>query len=307
MEINLNNLKLDNNTKILKNESLKKHTSFGVGGKASFIIFPKNDKDLINIIQYAKKNKYKMFFLGSGSNVLASDNGFNGIVITLKKVLNKIIFNEKDIYTQAGAMLGTMVKTALSKGYKGFESLVGVPGTVGGALVMNAGAHGSEISELFISSRTVDENGEIKTYLKKDIDFTYRKSSFPENEILLDAKFEIQKGNKQNIQKRKEEVSIKRKETQPLKYRSAGSIFKNPDCNFAAGYLIDKVGLKGLRVGDAEISKKHANFIINHGNAKSDQIYKLINIMKNKVSEKFDIKLELEVKILGEIIWLNIK
>ena len=302
MEINLNNLKLDNNTKILKNESLKKHTSFGVGGKASFIIFPKNDKDLINIIRYAKKNKYKMFFLGSGSNVLASDNGFNGIVITLKKVLNKIIFNEKDIYTQAGAMLGTMVKTALSKGYKGFESLVGVPGTVGGALVMNAGAHGSEISELFISSRTVDENGEIKTYLKKDIDFTYRKSSFPENEILLDAKFEIQKGNKQNIQKRKEEVSIKRKETQPLKYRSAGSIFKNPDCNFAAGYLIDKVGLKGLRVGDAEISKKHANFIINHGNAKSDQIYKLINIMKNKVSEKFDIKLELEVKILGEII-----
>ena len=302
MEINLNNLKLDNNTKILKNESLKKHTSFGVGGKASFIIFPKNDKDLIKIIQYAKKNKYKIFFLGSGSNVLASDNGFNGIVITLKKVLNKIIFNEKDIYTQAGAMLGTMVKTALNKGYKGFESLVGVPGTVGGALVMNAGAHGSEISELFISSRTVDENGEIKTYLKKDIDFTYRKSSFPENEILLDAKFEIQKGNKQNIQKRKEEVSIKRKETQPLKYRSAGSIFKNPDCNFAAGYLIDKVGLKGLRVGDAEISKKHANFIINHGNAKSDQIYKLINIMKNKVSEKFDIKLELEVKILGEII-----
>ena len=302
MEINLNNLKLDNNTKILKNESLKKHTSFGVGGKASFIIFPKNDKDLIKIIQYAKKNKYKIFFLGSGSNVLASDNGFNGIVITLKKVLNKIIFNEKDIYTQAGAMLGTMVKTALSKGYKGFESLVGVPGTVGGALVMNAGAHGSEISELFISSRTVDENGEIKTYLKKDIDFTYRKSSFPENEILLDAKFEIQKGNKQNIQKRKEEVSIKRKETQPLKYRSAGSIFKNPDCNFAAGYLIDKVGLKGLRVGDAEISTKHANFIINHGNAKSDQIYKLINIMKNKVSEKFDIKLELEVKILGEII-----
>ena len=244
MEINLNNLKLDNNTKILKNESLKKHTSFGVGGKASFIIFPKNDKDLIKIIQYAKKNKYKMFFLGSGSNVLASDNGFNGIVITLKKVLNKIIFNEKDIYTQAGAMLGTMVKTALSKGYKGFESLVGVPGTVGWALVMNAGAHGSEISELFISSRTVDENGEIKTYLKKDIDFTYRKSSFPENEILLDAKFEIQKGNKQNIQKRKEEVSIKRKETQPLKYRSAGSIFKNPDCDFAAGYLIDKVGLK---------------------------------------------------------------
>jgi len=302
MKINLNNLELKNNTLILQNESLKKHTTFGVGGNANFIIFPKSDQDLIKIIKYAHKNKHNIFFLGSGSNVLASDNGFNGIVITLKKALNKIIFSEKDIYIQAGAMLGTMVKIALGKGYKGFESLVGVPGTVGGALIMNAGAHGTEISELLISSRTINKHGEIKTYLKKDIDFKYRKSSFPKDEILLDAKFKIQKGDKKDILKRKEKVSNKRKESQPLKYRSAGSIFKNPDGNFAAGYLIDKVGLKGLRIGDAEISTKHANFIINHGNAKSDQIYKLINIMKNKVEEKFNINLELEVKILGEIV-----
>jgi len=303
MKINLNSLDLENNTLILENESLKKHTTFGVGGNANLIIFPKNKRDLIKLIKYAHKNKYSIFFLGSGSNVLASDNGYNGIVITLKKALNKIIFSEKDIYTQAGAMLGTIVRIALSRGYKGFESLVGVPGTVGGALIMNAGAHGTEISELLISSRTINKNGRIKTYLKKDIDFSYRKSTFPKDEILLDAKFKIQRGDKNNILKRKEKVSIKRKNSQPLKYRSAGSIFKNPDGDFAAGYLIDKVGLKGLRIGDAEISTKHANFIINHGNAKSDQIYKLINIMKNKVFEKFDIKLELEVKILGEIIW----
>ena len=195
-----------------------------------------------------------------------------------------------------------MVKIALRKGYKGFESLVGVPGTVGGALIMNAGAHGTEISELLISSRTININGEIRTYLKKDIEFTYRKSTFPKNEILLDARFRIKKGDKYNILKRKEKVSIKRKESQPLKFRSAGSIFKNPDGEFAAGYLIDRVGLKGLRIGDAEISTKHANFIINHGNAKSDQIYKLINIMKNKVYQKFNIKLELEVKLLGDIV-----
>ena len=302
MKINLDKLKLQNDTLVLENEPLKKHTTFGVGGNANFIIFPKNNEDLIKIIQYAHNKEYDIFFLGSGSNVLASDNGYNGIVITLKKALNKITFNEKDIYIQAGAMLGTMVRIALSKGYKGFESLVGVPGTVGGALIMNAGAHGTEISELLISSRTISKNGEIKTYLKKDINFTYRNSTFPKDEILLDAKFKIQKGNKCNILKRKEKVSIKRKESQPLKYRSAGSIFKNPDSNPAAGYLIDKVGLKGLRIGDAEISKKHANFIINHGNAKSEQIYKLINIMKNKVNQEFNIKLELEVKILGEIV-----
>ena len=302
MKVDLNNLKLEDNTMILKNESLKKHTTFGVGGSADFIIFPKSTNDLIKIIKYTHTNKYNMFFLGSGSNVLASDKGFNGIVITLKKALNKIIFDDKNIHIEAGAMLGTMVKLALSKGYKGFESLVGVPGTVGGAIIMNAGAHGTEISELLVSSRTIKKDGTIKTYKKNDIIFSYRKSTFPKDEILLDAKFKLKSGNKKNILKRKKEVSVKRKESQPLKYRSAGSIFKNPN-KFAAGYLIDKVGLKGLRIGDAEISTKHANFIINHGKAKSEQIYKLINIMKNKVMKEFNIKLELEIKFLGEIIW----
>ena len=299
MKINLNSLDLENNTLILENESLKKHTTFGVGGNANLIIFPKNSCDLIKLVKYAHKNKYSIFFLGSGSNVLASDNGFNGIVITLKKALNKIIFSKNGIYTQAGAMLGTMVRIALSRGFEGFESLVGVPGTVGGALIMNAGAHGTEISELLISSRTINKNGRIKTYLKKDIDFSYRKSTFPQDEILLDAKFKLQKGDKNNILKRKEIASNKRKSSQPLKHRSAGSIFKNPSNKLAAGYLIDQAGLKGITQGGACISNKHANFIINLGNAKAIDVHYLINLAKKEVAKKFNVRLELEIKLIG--------
>tara|TARA_B100000029_G_scaffold374542_1_gene368851 strand:- start:987 stop:1901 length:915 start_codon:yes stop_codon:yes gene_type:complete len=294
-------LNLDQSSIILENELLKNHTTFGIGGPAKILALPKATNDLIKIINFSNKNNINLSFIGSGSNVLASDNGFDGIVITLKKMFNKIQFNDNNVYTEAGAMLGTMVKTAINKGYEGFESLVGVPGTVGGALIMNAGAHGTEISELLISARTINCNGQIKFYNKKDISFSYRNSTFPENEILLDANFILNKGVKKDIIKKKKEVSLKRKTTQPLKYRSAGSIFKNPSSNLAAGYLIDKSGLKGLRIGDAEISKKHANFIINHGSAKSHEIYKLIKIIKNKVNQKFKIRLKLEIKLIGEI------
>ena len=293
-------LKLNDNTKLLKNEPLKKHTTFGVGGNAKIFIIPKSCEDIIKIVQFSKKNKIKISFIGSGSNIVASDKGFNGIIISLKKAFNKIIFSKDEINVESGAMLSSMVKKAINKGYKGFESLVGVPGTVGGALIMNAGAHGSEISELFISARTIDNNGEIKFYKRSDINFSYRDSSFPKEEILLDAKFKLIKGSQVQINQKKKDVSIKRKASQPLSYKSAGSIFKNPSSKIAAGYLIDQAGLKGLRIGDAEISQKHANFIINHGNAKASEIINLIKIMQNKVKNKFDIKLELEVKIIGE-------
>ena len=293
-----NKMNLNTKTIILKNEPLSSHTTIGVGGKANYLIMPYNSKDTSIILKSAYEKKINIFFMGSGSIILASDEGYNGIVISLKKVMNKIKFTEKEIYVQAGAMLGTMVKQAISKGYKGFESLIGVPGTVGGALIMNAGAHGSEISELFLRAKTIDKKGYIKEYNKNDISFTYRDSSFPRNEILLEANFKILKGNKNNILKRKFEVSQTRKKTQPLKFRSAGSIFKNPS-KYAAGYLIDRAELKGLRIGDAEISTKHANFIINHGEAKSKDIMYLVNIIKNKVREKFSIDLELEIKLLG--------
>jgi len=297
----ISKLNLNKDTIVLKNESLKKHTTFGVGGEAKILIIPKSNDDIIKIVTYSKKNNINLSFIGSGSNIIASDKGYKGIIISLKKAYNKINFYDKEIYVQAGAMLNSMVKKAINKGYKGFESLVGVPGTVGGALIMNAGAHGSEISELFISATTINNEGEINQYNKKDIKFSYRDSSFPKEELLLDARFKIVKGIKDEIKQQKKNVSIKRKTSQPLSYKSAGSIFKNPSNKIAAGYLIDKAGLKGLRIGDAEISQKHANFIINHGDAKSDEIIKLIKIMKDKVNNMFDVKLELEVKVIGDV------
>jgi len=269
------------------------------------MIFPSNIDDIQKILKFSYNNKIDTQFIGSGSNVLASDDGFNGIIISLKKAMKNLKFNKEYIYAESGAMLGTMVKTAISNGYKGFESLIGVPGTVGGALIMNAGAHGSEISELLISTRTINSKGEIISYNKKDIKFSYRKSSFSKDEIVIDSKFRVIKGNKDTIIKRKLNVSALRKSSQPLKYRSAGSIFRNPPGEMAAGYLIDKSGLKGLRIGDAEISHKHANFIINHGNANSNDIAGLINIIKNKVNEKFHINLELEIKLIGIKIWIR--
>ena len=297
----ISKLNLNKDTIVLKNESLKKHTTFGVGGEAKILIIPKSNDDIIKIVTYSKKNNINLSFIGSGSNIIASDKGYKGIIISLKKAYNKINFYDKEIYVQAGAMLNSMVKKAINKGYKGFESLVGVPGTVGGALIMNAGAHGSEISELLISATTINNEGEINQYNKKDIKFSYRDSSFPKEELLLDARFKIVKGIKDEIKQQKKNVSIKRKTSQPLSYKSAGSIFKNPSNKIAAGYLIDKAGLKGLRIGDAEISQKHANFIINHGHAKSDEIIKLIKIMKDKVNNMFDVKLELEVKVIGDV------
>lgn len=308
MTDNIDKISFNSKTLVFKNEPLSKHTTFGVGGNAHYLILPCNLRDTSMIFKSAYKKNIKIFLMGSGSNILASDEGYNGIVISLKKVMNKIKFKEKEIYVQAGAMLGTMVKQAISRGYKGFESLIGVPGTVGGALIMNAGAHGSEISELFLNAKTIDKKGSIKEYTKNDISFTYRDSTFPSNEILLEANFKILKGNKNKILKRKVDVSDTRKKTQPLRFRSAGSIFKNPSIH-PAGYLIDKAGLKGLRIGDAEISTKHANFIINHGKAKSKDILYLIKIIKNKVKEKFDIDLELEIKLLGiqEWYWRKLK
>ena len=287
-------------SKILIDEPLKKHTSFGIGGKASLYIFPENEFDLKSILKYCHINSVQTFFIGSGSNLLVSDNGFDGIVISLRKTFKNFLVNDELKATiGTGVMLGNMVKVLLKKSIKGLESLVGVPGTLGGALIMNAGAYGSEISKNLISARTISSNGIIKQYLSSEIEFSYRNSSFKNDEILIDAYFKCNYGNKNKIQENKINFSNKRKQNQPLRFRSAGSIFKNPINNQPAGYLIDKTGLKGIRLGDAEISNKHANFIINHGNAKSKNVIELIRMIQKKVLNKYKVKLELEIKLLG--------
>ena len=195
-------------------------------------------------------------------------------------------------------MLGRLVKECIKRNLTGFESLVGVPGTLGGALVMNAGAFGGEISNYLTSVDVMDMNGNVKTYYTDEIEFSYRFSSFKKEEFILEARFELNQDHPYIIKENRKKASSGRRTNQPLKFRSAGSVFKNPK-NYAAGYLIDQVGLKGTRIGDAEISNHHANFFINHGHASASDITKLIILAKKAVYEKYNVILELEIKTIG--------
>ena len=283
---------------LLKNEAMAKHTSYGIGGPAKAYVKPKDEVDLANILKFASKHKISTFFIGSGSNILVSDDGIDGIVITLGKSLKKLIIKGTSVYCQSGVMLGKFVKECLSRSLSGVESLIGVPGTVGGAIIMNAGAFGSEISNYLKKVTVMTMSGQLKSYKVDDIHFSYRNSSFQNNEILISAEFELIQSDKKSVVEKKSIASGGRKKSQPLKYRSAGSIFKNPD-EGAAGFYIDKAGLKGSKSGDAEISPIHANFFVNHGSAKASDIVELIRLARKTVKEKFGIMLELEIKTLG--------
>ena len=281
-------------------EPLAKHTTFGIGGPAACMVLPETREELSILLKYAFQNNISVIFIGSGSNILVWDKGFDGIVISLKKSFKNLsIKQNSQIIVESGVMLGTMVKQAMAAEIGGLESLIGVPGTVGGALIMNAGAFGSEISKYFEAAKTMTIEGDIKSYKKGEIEFSYRHSTFPKNEILLEATFQCKRGKPGDILKERKVASEGRKSNQPLKFRSAGSIFKNPSDTLAAGYLIDKAGLKGTERGGAAISEKHANFIVNMGGATAADVLYLIKLAKKYVAKKFNINLELEVKLIG--------
>mgnify|MGYP000636797508 FL=1 len=290
--------KMVNGTCLL-NEPMSRHTSYGIGGPAGAYITPRDRDDLRRILHFADEQNIRVFFIGSGSNLLVADEGINGIVITLIKSFNKLEIKGCHIYAETGVMLGHMVKHCIKQKLTGLETMVGVPGTLGGALMMNAGAFGSEISNCLKNVDVMTLTGEIKQYSVKDIDFNYRHSSFKKNEIIMSANFVLKKATKQEIMNKRAKASAGRKETQPLRFRSAGSLFKNPKKDVAAGYLIDKAGLKGTHRGDAEISEKHANFFVNHGKANAEDVVFLIRLARKTVEKKFGINLELEVKTLG--------
>lgn len=281
-------------------EPLANHTTFGIGGPAACMVYPENREELSMILKYAAGENIPAFFIGSGSNILVWDEGFDGFVISLRKTFKTLtITDDFKIIAESGVMLGTLVKEAVRAKIGGLESLIGVPGTLGGALIMNAGAFGSEISNYFDHAITMTMDGDLKTYYSKDLDFSYRHSTLPANEVLIEAAFNCIEGVPENIQKDRLTASAQRKTKQPLKFRSAGSIFKNPSDKLAAGYLIDQVGLKGTSRGDACISDKHANFIVNVGEATAADVFYLIKQAKKKVAEEFNVNLELEVKLVG--------
>ena len=283
---------------LLENEPMSKHTTYGIGGPAMAYVTPKDRFDLSSILKFSTKNEIPVYFVGTGSNLLVADNGIDGIVITPAKSLKQLEIKKNWVVAESGVMLGKLVKECIKHNLTGLESLIGVPGTLGGALVMNAGAFGGEISNFLESVDIMTMSGEINTFSNSDIDFSYRFSSFKKDEFILLAKFKLQTEVPEIINHKKLKASSGRKTNQPLRYRSAGSVFKNHK-DYAAGYLIDNAGLKGTKIGDAEISTHHANFFINHGNASASDISALIRIAREAVLKKFDIELELEIQTLG--------
>jgi len=291
---------LSNMTKgsFLKDEAMAKHTSYRIGGPANAYITPRDKDDLSQILQFANQHGIATYFVGSGSNLLVADEGIDGLVITLGKSLKRLEITGATVFAESGVMLGKMVKECISRNLSGVESMIGVPGTLGGALVMNAGAFGGEISNYLKHVTVMEMDGQEKQYQPGDISFSYRHSTFPDDEIVISAEFELIQSDKDTVQEKRAVASGGRKATQPLKFRSAGSVFKNPK-EGAAGYYIDQAGLKGTKVGDAEISPIHANFFVNHGKAKASDVVALIRLARETVHDKFGIMLDLEVKPLG--------
>ena len=288
----------DSSSLCLVDEPLKKHTTYGIGGPADLMVFPNNKEDLIRVIEIINENNMQLTILGSGSNILVSDNGIRGVVISLKKSLKEVNVNENILYAECGAMLGKIVRLAVRNNLIGLENLNGVPGTLGGALIMNAGAWGGEISENLVNVELINSKNELKKVPKKDINFSHRKSSFDKNDILLSAEFNLKKAEKNLIKENFSKAQSGRTSSQPLDKRSAGSLFKNPRNN-SAGKLLDNAGLKGFSIGGAKISEKHANFFINDGNASSSEMLQLIKKAHKEVKKQFDIDLSLEVKLIG--------
>lgn len=297
--MNLNKLKAHFDCDILINERMSNHTSYGIGGSVLAYIRPNNKNDLIKIIKMMNKKSHKTYYLGSGSNLLVNDKNINAFVITTARAIKDLKITNNIIYADSGVMLGKLVKESMKHKLTGLESLAGVPGTLGGALKMNAGAWGSEISNYLTSVEIVDAYGNVKTLKPIDLNFGYRNSSFSSKDFILSAQFKLEPSSRENIKIKKAKASDGRKKTQPLKYRSAGSVFKNPHSNLAAGFLIEKAGLKGTKYGDAEISTHHANFFINHGNAKASDVVFLIRLSRKTVYERYGIMLDLELRTIG--------
>ncbi len=283
---------------IRENEPMSKHTSYGIGGPALAFIEPKSVKDLQLIISFAEEQRTAVHCVGSGSNLLISDNGVDGFVISLEKSFKTVSFKNNKCIAEAGVKLSRLVKDCIKQNLQGLETLIGIPGTLGGALIMNAGAFGNEISNYLTAIDLLNKNGTVERKSVDEIEFSYRSSNFDKDTIILSAEFELKKSTKSKIIKNRDQANLRRKSTQPLKFRSAGSVFKNPS-NVAAGYLIDQAGLKGKLIGGAMISDIHANFIVNQSDAKADDVVQLIKLIRETVYKKYSILLNLEITTLG--------
>ena len=275
---------------------MSKYTWMKVGGPADFYIEPADKNDVVSLIEYFRERHYAWMILGRGSNVLVSDEGIRGAVINVENGLAGIHREKNMVIAEAGVRLTKFVDFCIQNELAGVEMLAGIPGTIGGAVAMNAGAHGGEIADHLLEVEVIHD-GMLQSIKKDQESFSYRRSRFAED-VVLGASFQLDHEDKEKLAAIRRECILKRNESQPLEYPNLGSMFKNPPHTFAAR-LIEQAGLKGKRVGDAQVSEKHANFIVNRGNAKAADIVTLIDLVKRTVYQNSGLKLELEVKMVG--------
>jgi len=285
--------------------ALSEYTSFKTGGPADVLVRPTSVEELQKLVKLAKDENIPYYILGNGTNILVADEGYRGLIIALKDLTGDIVFsatNDKDtvtVSTYAGCTLARLANEAASKGWSGLEFAAGIPGSVGGAVVMNAGAYGGEIKDVLEFADVLDGNGDIIRLFNKDFDFGYRHSIIQDEDyIVLSVSFLLKKGDEKSIKAEIKELNERRREKQPLEYPSAGSTFKRPEGLFA-GKLIEDSGLKGFSVGGARVSEKHCGFVINADKATSNDIYELISQVIEKVYDKTSVVLEPEIKLLG--------
>ena len=284
---------------ILENEPMSRHTTFRVGGKAACFIKISNTEQLKRLIPYFKAVEIPYFILGNGSNLLVGDHGYDGVILQLKEKFNRIETEGSLLRAQAGALLSQVAQCALEHSLAGFAFASGIPGTVGGGVMMNAGAYGGEMKQVVEEVTVLDENGEVLVLDNETMEFGYRTSIIKNRHFtVLEVTFRLKEGNREEIRREMDELSAKRREKQPLNFPSAGSTFKRPEGYFA-GKLIMDAGLRGYSIGGAAVSEKHCGFVINKGNATAADISEVIAEVQERVKDKFGVTLECEVIRLG--------
>lgn len=289
--VGASNVKLD--------EPMKNHTTFRIGGPADCLVTPETIEELEQVLAIVNASKTPFFILGNGSNLLVGDNGIEGVVIKIFQNLNQFTIEGNQIKAQAGVLLSKLGVAAKEASLTGFEFAAGIPGTLGGAVVMNAGAYGGEMKDIIKNVQVMDYNGNIKELSCEEMDFSYRHSVIGEKPyIVIGATIELQKGNQTDIVAKMEELALARRTKQPLEFPSAGSTFKRPEGYFA-GKLIQDANLRGYCVGDAQVSEKHCGFVINKGSATAKDVLQLIEDVQEKVQKEFGVQLEPEVRLTG--------
>lgn len=291
---------ISDSSRVLYDEPMKKHTTVKVGGNADVVVFPNNVEEIKQIVKFAKENKIEYYIVGCGSNLLVTDEDVCGIVIIISNIFGKVYVNGNTIVADSGAAIPYVSQIAKRNSLTGLEFACGIPGTVGGAIRMNAGAYGGEISDVFLQATYLDSEGNIKTINKEQMEFGYRKSFFTNHKdyVIISAKFVLKEGNMEEIKNKMDENNLARRTKQPLEYPNFGSVFKRPEGYFV-GKLITDAGLKGYKIGGAQVSEKHAGFIINTGNATCKDIVDLIHHIQGVIHEKYGVDLETEVVFIG--------